>query len=88
MRQIISGLLALLFLVGVAGVATPATADAASCVRFSATHFNAPGNDNYAENLNGEWVRIKNYCSTTKSVCEAGRSTTTARSTRTPSRAP
>ena len=29
MRQIISGLLALLFLVGVAGVATPATADAA-----------------------------------------------------------
>ena len=68
MRQLVTGLLALLFLVGVAGVATPATADAAACVRFSATHFNAPGNDNYAANLNGEWVRIKNYCSTTKSL--------------------
>jgi hypothetical protein len=53
---------------GGAGLASPAPTEAASCVRFSATNFNAPGNDNYAANLNGEWVRIKNYCTTTKSL--------------------
>jgi hypothetical protein len=44
------------------------TAAAASCVRISTGNFNAPGNDNYAANLNGEWIKIKNYCSTTKAV--------------------
>ena len=48
--------------------ASPSTAAAASCVRFSATNFDSPGNDNYAQYLNGEWVRIKNFCSTTKSL--------------------
>jgi hypothetical protein len=57
-----------MFLIGMVGVAAPTPADAASCVRFSATRFDAPGNDNLAANLNGEWVRIKNYCSTTKSL--------------------
>jgi hypothetical protein len=46
----------------------PSTAVAASCVRFSASNFNAPGDDNYMPQLNQEWVRIKNYCSTAKSV--------------------
>ena len=40
--------------------ANPTPTAAASCVRFVATNFDAPGNDNYAANLNGEWVRIKN----------------------------
>jgi hypothetical protein len=44
----------------------PSTADAASCVRISGGNFNAPGDDNLAANLNGEYVRIKNYCSTGK----------------------
>ena len=43
---------------------TPQTTNAAACVRFSATHFDATGNDN--TNRNGEWVRIKNYCSSAK----------------------
>jgi hypothetical protein len=27
-----------------------------------ASNFDAPGDDNYASNLNGEWVRIRNFC--------------------------
>lgn len=45
-----------------------APVDAASCVRISGGVFDAPGNDGLRANLNGEWVRIKNYCSTTKSL--------------------
>lgn len=48
--------------------APPDAASAAACVRFSASRFDAPYNDNLAQYLNGEWVRIKNYCSTTKSL--------------------
>ena len=48
--------------------ASPSVASAASCVRFVASKFNAYGNDNYAQYLNGEWVRIKNVCTTTKSL--------------------
>jgi hypothetical protein len=49
--------------------ASPPSADAAAaCVRFSASKFDAPGNDNLAAYLNGEWVRIRNYCTTTKSL--------------------
>ena len=44
------------------GAAAPAAAEAASCVRITGGNFDAPGNDNLAANLNGEWVRIKNYC--------------------------
>jgi hypothetical protein len=61
-------MLALIVVAGGATLAAPGPVDAASCVRFSATNFDAPGNDNYAANLNGEWVRIKNYCTTTKSL--------------------
>jgi hypothetical protein len=51
-----------------APAASPSTAAAAGCVRFVASNFDASGNDNYAANLNGEWVRIKNVCTTTKSL--------------------
>ena len=54
-------------------------ADAASCVRFSGGRFDAPGNDNYAQYLNGEYVKFKNYCSTSK-VLTGWKSTTTGRS--------
>jgi len=47
-------------------VVAPATVDAASCVRISGGRFDAPGND--ASNLNGEYVKIKNYCSTRASI--------------------
>ena len=46
----------------------PSTVDAASCVRISSSNFDAPGNDNSAANLNGEYIKIKNYCSATTSV--------------------
>ncbi len=65
MSRLLIGLVALVALLGV-GAVQAAPTSAASCVRFSATNFNASGDDNY--NTNGEWVRIKNYCSTTKSL--------------------
>jgi hypothetical protein len=61
-------LFGMVVLAGGVTLAAPTPTEAASCVRFSATHFEAPGNDNLASNLNGEWVRIHNYCSTTKSL--------------------
>jgi hypothetical protein len=48
--------------------ANPPTAAAAGCIRFSATNFDAAGDDNQSANLNGEWVRIKSYCSTRRSI--------------------
>ena len=42
------------------------SASAASCVRISGGVFNAPGNDNYMPYLNGEYIKIHNYCATTK----------------------
>jgi len=39
---------------------------AGGCVKFVASQFDAPGNDNL--NLNAEWVRIKNLCATGKSL--------------------
>jgi len=47
---------------------SPPRAAAAGCVKFVASNFDAPGNDNLAANLNGEWVRIKNVCATTKKI--------------------
>jgi lamin tail-like protein len=44
----------------------PDPAAAASCVRISGGVFNAPGNDNLAALLNGEFIRIRNYCATAK----------------------
>jgi lamin tail-like protein len=56
----------------VAALALPAIAatsvDAAACVRIRSGVFDAPGNDNYAANLNGEYIRIKNYCATSKAM--------------------
>lgn len=66
--RILHATVALAIALGASAAVPGATASAASCVRFVASNFDAPGNDNYAENLNGEWVRIKNVCSTTKSI--------------------
>ena len=65
MSRLLIGIVALAGLLG-AGAIHASPTSAASCVRFSATNFDASGDDNY--NTNGEWVRIKNYCSTTKAV--------------------
>jgi hypothetical protein len=54
--------------VGFVPVLAPTPVDAASCVRIRGGNFDAPGNDNLAANLNGEYVRIKNFCATTKSL--------------------
>lgn len=58
--------LAMLSLAFVPLYAWPAKAAGASCVRFVASQFDAPGNDNF--NLNAEWVRIKNVCATRKNI--------------------
>lgn len=63
-RLVLAGVLAL----GILPAVAPASVFAASCVRVSGGNFDAPGNDNYAAYLNGEYVRIKNYCATTKAV--------------------
>jgi hypothetical protein len=62
------GLAVLFSAVASAPAANPATAAAATCVKFVASNFDAPGNDNEAANLNGEWVRIKNVCSSAKAI--------------------
>lgn len=68
-RRRVVGAALVLALAGFGGSSgVPATIAAASCVRISGGNFDAPGNDNYAANLNGEYVRIKNYCPTTKSM--------------------
>lgn len=51
---------------GLVATGSPGDADAASCVRFAGGRFDAPGNDNYAQYLNGEFVTFKNYCATSK----------------------
>jgi hypothetical protein len=58
--------LAALVLVGLASGIAPQSVDAASCVRISGGRFDAPGNDNYMPYLNGEYIKIHNYCSTGK----------------------
>jgi hypothetical protein len=45
-----------------------AAVNAASCVRISGGNFDAPGNDNYSSALNGEYIRIRNYCSAPQSL--------------------
>ena len=63
-RLLLAGVLALSALGGAIGGA--ADVSAASCIRISGGRFDAPGNDNYAAYLNGEYIRLKNYCTTTK----------------------
>ena len=67
-RPIVGAILTVTLALASMAVAAPATVDAASCVRISGAKFDAPGNDNNASNLNGEYVRIKNYCSSRISV--------------------
>ena len=64
MIRSLGAVVALVFGLAMSSAAAPQIADGAACVRFSATHFDATGNDN--TNRNGEWVRIKNYCSSAK----------------------
>jgi hypothetical protein len=59
--------LSLVFVLGLF-IVPPSSVEAAGCVRLVATNFDAPGNDNYASKLNGEWVRIKNVCGRTKRI--------------------
>ena len=71
LRRVLFASLSLAFLssaIALSPAANPAQTAAATCVRFVATNFDAPGNDNYAANLNGEWVRIKNFCATRKGI--------------------
>jgi hypothetical protein len=49
-------------------VVAAAPTSAATCVRFTSSQsWNPPGSDT-GSNLRNEWVRIKNYCSTDKSI--------------------
>lgn len=66
-RRLLGGAFVMALAIAGMPAVAPAT-DAAACVRISGGNFDAPGNDNYAANLNGEYVRIKNFCATTKSV--------------------
>jgi hypothetical protein len=43
-------------------------AEAATCVKFVKSNWDAPGDDNYMPQLNDEWVRIKNVCAKNKSI--------------------
>jgi hypothetical protein len=75
LRQIISLRLVLALALGVCAFTvsgtpfgSPPAAQAASCVRFVASVFNGPGNDNLKALLNGEWIRVKNVCTTARSL--------------------
>jgi hypothetical protein len=54
----------------VALAAAPSTASnaaAAACVRIYEIYYNSPGTDTRTNtSLNGEWIRLHNYCSTSK----------------------
>ena len=65
-----AGALSIFVAIGVAPTIAPQSTQAASCVKFVASNFDAPGDDNYMPQLNQEWVRIKNTC--TKSMSIAG----------------
>src|SRR3954470_176476 len=59
-------------LLGAAAVTLPATAtpaNAASCVQIYRIYYNSPGTDTRTNtSLNGEWIQLKNNCSTRKSL--------------------
>jgi hypothetical protein len=61
-------LTALVLGAGVLVAGSPSPVEALSCVRIIGGKFDAEGNDNLAANLNGEYVKIKNFCSATKSL--------------------
>jgi len=66
LRLFIAPFAAVAVAVGLVAGVIPEEADAASCVRFAGGRFDAPGNDNYAQYLNGEYVKFKNYCASSK----------------------
>jgi len=49
-----------------AQLAHPAPVAAAACVRFLGGNFDAPGVE--TSNLNGEYVRVKNFCATRRNI--------------------
>jgi hypothetical protein len=65
-RLLLAPILAVAIAVGLLPVAGASEALGASCVRIVGGRFDAPGNDNYAQYLNGEYVKFKNFCSTSK----------------------
>jgi hypothetical protein len=65
---VVAASLATLVFVGVTPIFSPEPVQAASCVKFVASNFDAPGDDNYMPQLNQEWVRIKNTCSSSQSI--------------------
>ena len=46
------------------------TADAASCIKIYEIYYNSPGSPDAGSNtsLNGEWIQLKNTCTTSKSL--------------------
>jgi hypothetical protein len=56
---------ALFLVISSAALAAPSPV-AAACLRISGGIFNAAGDDNLSVNLNGEYVIVKNACSTSK----------------------
>ncbi len=45
------------------------SASAAPCVRIYRIYYNSPGSDNRSNSsLNAEWIRLKNYCGTSRSL--------------------
>jgi hypothetical protein len=63
-----AGSLAALVIAGAVPAFAPQSAQAATCVKFSGSNFDAPGDDNYMPQLNQEWVRIKNSCGTAQNI--------------------
>jgi hypothetical protein len=52
---------------GLMAVVPPASA--APCVRIYRIYYNSPGGDNRSNSsLNAEWIRLKNYCGTSRSL--------------------
>jgi hypothetical protein len=67
-RALAASFLALALIAGLIPGIAPSTAQAAGCLRIVGGNFDAPGNDNYASHLNGEYVRVKNVCSSSRSL--------------------
>ena len=69
MRRVASASLSLALIlsaIALTPAANPIATAAAGCIRFVSTNFDAAGNDHL--NPNGEWVRIKNVCTTRKGL--------------------
>ena len=68
-RRALTALAAVASLVAGIALAPDATAASTSGARITAIYFDSPGSDRGGNtSLNGEWVRIKNYTSTRKTL--------------------